>query len=77
MNDHQHMWCTHSKQLLSEFTSKVIMNKVFVIVQFLFCLQVHIVAIGNKTEEESRQVEFSIAQTWANKEKGEMKFLFC
>jgi hypothetical protein len=53
------------------------MNKVFVIVQFLFCLQVHIVAIGNKTEEESRQVEFSTAQTWANKEKGEMKFLFC
>lgn len=31
--------------------------------------EVHIVAIGNKTEEESRQVEFSTAQTWANKEK--------
>lgn len=31
--------------------------------------EVHIVAIGNKTEEESRQVEFSTAQAWATKEK--------
>ncbi|KAL5021156.1 hypothetical protein ScPMuIL_000311 [Solemya velum] len=31
--------------------------------------EIHIIALGNKGEQECRQVDFKVAQTWGNKEK--------